>query len=264
MPDDASSIRETKRTAAHSWKVIAASVTGLSHVARGQGNEDSELTACLPQGALMLALADGAGSAKRAAEGSRLAVATAVDALAAALAGEDDLPLTARVLRAVLARVRRTLAARAREVRVRPGEFACTLLLAVIQDDTLAVLQLGDGAVVARAEEDWQRVTRPLHGRHAGETVFVTSRGATRLASVEIRPLAGIHALALLTDGLEPVATNVASGAPHAPFFDPLVTFARGKHSAEELGPELERFLGSDRVQSRTADDLSLILAVRR
>jgi hypothetical protein len=243
---------------AEAWRVLAASVTGRSHAAVDRGNEDAVQTARLAGGTLVLALADGAGSAGRAGEGARLAVGTAVEVLAGELHREG----LEALLRTALREVRRAMAGRARELRVRPRDFACTLLLAVARGDDVAVLQLGDGAVVARGPDGWQRLVGPQRGRYAGETVFVTSRGAAGLAEVEVHPLASVKALALLSDGLEPVATDVASGRPHAPFFDPLVAFAGAERAEAELEAELTRFLGSDRLQSRSSDDLSLILAL--
>jgi hypothetical protein len=241
------------------WRVLAVSVTGRSHAAIGKGNEDAVRAARLAGGTLVLAVADGAGSAGRAGEGARLAVATAVEALSGEL-GREGL---AESLRSALSEVRRAMAGRSRELRVRPRDFACTLLLAVVHGDAVAVLQLGDGAVVGRGADGWRRLVGAQRGRYAGETVFVTSRGAAALAEVEVHPLESVGALALLSDGLEPVATDVASGLPHSPFFDPLVAFAAAQRTEADLEAELARFLGSDRVQTRSSDDLSLVLALR-
>lgn len=254
------------------WQLVAASVTGRAHLARDQGNEDALLAASLANGTLLLALADGAGSARNAAEGARLAVDVAVSALRSRLeqgaAGEGAEEGLSEALRGALADVRRAVAERVRKSRggqrIKPRDLSSTLLLAVISRHTLAVLQLGDGAAIVRSGDSWQRVTSPLRGPHAGETVFATSRQARRLLEVEERGLSGIDAIALLSDGLEPVATDMASGEPHPPFFDPLAAFARRDAPVEQLESELARFLGSERVRSRSSDDLSLILAVRR
>jgi hypothetical protein len=242
------------------WKLLAGSVAGRSHLANDRGNEDAVRTTVQPDGTLLLALADGAGSAPRAGDGAWRSVDTAAMALAA-FVGQAA---SEAGLRHALRQVRHEVAALACELGARPRDFACTLLLAVISADTLAVLQVGDGAIVARSEGDWRRVTQPLRGRHAGETVFVTSRRATDVARVDKRPLARIDAIALLSDGLEPVATDVGSGDPHGPFFDPLAAFAARDRELAQQEAELEAFLASERVQSRCLDDLSLILAVRR
>src|SRR4051794_1156891 len=63
------------------WRALAASVTGSGHRARGIGCEDASAVEVLDDGTLLIAVADGAGSAPRASEGSTRAVAAAMAAL---------------------------------------------------------------------------------------------------------------------------------------------------------------------------------------
>lgn len=108
-----------------------------------------------------------------------------------------------------------------------------------------------------------ERVTRPQHGRYAGETLFATGAEALRGASLTEAALEGVDALALFTDGLEPVA--LTGETPFAPFFEPLFGFAAdADRGALERGRALEGFLTSERVRSRTDDDLTLLLATHR
>ena len=248
------------------WKVVAATVTGRGHLLRDAGNEDALHCTSLEDGTWLLALADGAGSASRAAEGARLVVDAAVMSLTARLSQESGAEPT-ELLAATLLDVRRAVATRLRESRaserLRARDLAATLLLALLRGDVLAVLQVGDGAVVRGSAGDWRRVTEPVRGRHAGETVFVTSRRAPLAAEVAVVELGADETLALLSDGLEPVATDLGSGEPHPPFFEPLATFARRDAPSELLAAELADFLASDRVQQRSPDDLSLVLAAR-
>src|SRR5690625_6203789 len=66
------------------WHLLGASVTGRAHRARGSGNQDALAAATARDGSLLLAVADGAGSAPRAAAGAQLATETALAVLAAA------------------------------------------------------------------------------------------------------------------------------------------------------------------------------------
>ncbi|HEX7002722.1 MAG TPA: PP2C family serine/threonine-protein phosphatase [Trueperaceae bacterium] len=246
---------------------MAATITGSSHLARDAGNEDALHCSSADDGTLLLALADGAGSASQAAEGARLAVDEAVASLMRRQPLGDDENELEVALRGALDDVRKAVASRLRrsrpQARHRASDFASTLLLAVVGGGRLAALQLGDGAVVVGSEGRWQRLTKPYRGVHAGETIFATSRGAARRAEVGIVSLERTEAIALLSDGLEPVATDLASGEPHAPFFEPLASFARRDLPSELLSAELADFLASDRVRQRSSDDLSLVLAVR-
>ena len=67
------------------WQVIGAAVQGLSHQKQGLPCQDALEYRCLPGGTLLVALADGAGSATRSELGARAAVQTAVDSLASSL-----------------------------------------------------------------------------------------------------------------------------------------------------------------------------------
>ena len=235
------------------WQVVGATVAGRSHRTAGKGNEDALAVGALPGGGHVLALADGAGSAAQAAEGAQLVVSAAVELVLANSA------VGASLLLEVVTDLRRLLAVKARSSRLPPRQFASTLLLALVDGARVSALQLGDGAIVVQDEDGWSRLTAPQRGEYASETSFLTSPGAHRRAKVVSRPLDGVRSLSLLTDGLEPLALDIAGDRPFAPFFDPLAGFARSGGSEEDL----REFLQSDRVQARAHDDLSLILAVR-
>jgi serine/threonine protein phosphatase PrpC len=73
------------------WHIIGASVTGTSHLKRGTGCDDMNLYRQHSNGSLMLAVADGAGSAKYAAVGSSTAATAAVNAIERILDQQDAL-----------------------------------------------------------------------------------------------------------------------------------------------------------------------------
>ena len=244
------------------WQVVAASATGVSHSRRGGGNEDAHLSASLLDGTLILAVSDGAGSARFAAQASQLAVHGIIEYL-----GCSSLPDSEAGWRRHLARglktIRSSFAATAGP-GYRRRDYACTLLLVVLRPETLVALQIGDGCIVAqRGSEELIRLTRPFHGTYAGETTFVTSPRAPRRAQVTILPAGDISGLALMSDGLEPLAMNLATQVPHPPFFTPLFHFAAlPDKSILQKCQELGAFLGSERINARTHDDKTLLLAV--
>ncbi len=141
-------------------------------------------------------------------------------------------------------------------------DFASTLLLCIVTGDEVSCLQLGDGAIVASTGDAVQRLTRAWQSPYAGETVFLTSPGARDLATVTRRSAADLTGVALLSDGLEPVATDLTSGEPFAPFFLPLFRFT-GQSEPDLHNRELEALLASERVRSRTHDDTTLLIAAR-
>lgn len=242
------------------WHLLGASVTGRAHRARGSGNQDALAAATARDGSLLLAVADGAGSAPRAAAGAQLATETALAVLAAA-----DLSDPETALRLALSKASRSLSAQARRSGTQARDYACTLLLAVATAELVCALQLGDGAIIGAQDGEVRRLTRAWRSKFAGETVFVTSPDAQDQASISCCPAADIAGMALLTDGLEPVATDLATGAPFAPFFMPLFNFAASSAAAELPGRnrQLNELLASERVGSRTFDDTTLLLAAR-
>jgi hypothetical protein len=106
----------------------------------------------------------------------------------------------------------------------------------------------------------------PQRGEYANTTHFLTDEDA--LERLHIEPFVGkVSDIALMTDGLEPLALHYASKSVHEPFFhgmfQPLLD-ADGAEEINHLSASLERFLSSERVGSRTDDDVSLILATCR
>lgn len=140
-------------------------------------------------------------------------------------------------------------------------EFATTLLLAVVTPEWVAAVQVGDGAVVVEdGAGDLRTLTTPEHGEYLNETAFITSSDYLARAQYAVWRHDGLRSVALLTDGLELLALDLARNVPHAPFFRPLFAFAAAPDSTEE---ELAAFLRSERVCARTDDDKTLVLAVR-
>lgn len=246
---------------ASAWRLLGASVTGRAHLTRGSGNQDALAAATARDGSLLLAVADGAGSAAHSATGARVAVETALSSLAA-----SDLNSPEAALSAALAKAARALNAMARRRGELPREYACTLLLSIATPELVCALQLGDGAIIYESAGQVARLTRAWRSKFAGETVFVTSPDAQEQASIARLDAAGINGLALLTDGLEPVATDLTSGVPFAPFFVPLFNFTSATgHDTDQLrrSNQLTELLDSERIRSRTHDDTTLLLAAR-
>ncbi|HEU5432602.1 MAG TPA: PP2C family serine/threonine-protein phosphatase [Thermomicrobiales bacterium] len=233
----------------------------MTHARLGIGCQDARDVAILPSGIAVAAAADGAGSAPRSADGARWAVGAAThllwDALAAAPPAADIDAALVEAFRGA----HDFIAQAAAESELPASAFATTLLLAVAAPDGLHVAQTGDGMIVARqADGELIAATTPQNGEYANETFFLTSDdGAPRFAAT----LPPACAVALLTDGLLPLAVDLRDCRPHAPFFDPLFAFAavRGGHRGADA--ELAAFLASDRIAARTDDDTTLVLAVR-
>ncbi|HEY3288953.1 MAG TPA: protein phosphatase 2C domain-containing protein, partial [Anaerolineae bacterium] len=130
-------------------KVIGASVQGTSHLSGNVPCQDAHGFRQLPGGEWLIAVADGAGSAARSAEGAAIAVEHALSALAITLqATHPAEDIAWRVVMSVSFGVARDAIVRYAELAgdgVSLRDFATTLTLAVVTLGTVCVGQLGDG-----------------------------------------------------------------------------------------------------------------------
>ena len=251
------------------WRYVYASVAGVAHRASGAECQDACAVQWLATSdgtpALALAAADGAGSAAEARVGAELACQTLLAEYAAWLAQTPVADWTRAVAETLIERVQAALSQRAAATGLPVREFACTLLGAVLADDRALFLQIGDGAIVIGIGDDYQPVFWPPAGEYANETYFATDAGAAaRLEfAASVEPVAEI---ALLTDGLQPLALHYQTRQAHAPFFRPLfqrLRTASAPGCPADLQTALERFLDAPALNQRTHDDKTLILATR-
>jgi hypothetical protein len=266
------------------WRVIPASVAGPNHNRMAVTCQDAFATAALPGNGYVLAVADGAGSASHSAHGARLAVEAAVRAAEVVFgAGAVDRPqwwvdraaieyatacvdeFEGRLAGATEVRYRRDQRNR-NELR---GQYATTLLAAVVYPPYLCYVSVGDGFLVVDREPGgpqlvvWQADT----GANANETTFLTSAGrdGDLRAKVLVDPaLAGI---ALCTDGLYEGMLTVGRDAAGrlVPVAPPEFRSYFRFFADDATDPaELTRKLGSREFAATSGDDKTIVLAVRQ
>jgi hypothetical protein len=246
------------------WRVIGASVTGTAHTRAGTPCQDAHRWEMLPDGCLIAAVADGAGSAPRAEEGSRLAADTAVAHLAASV--RADMPADTcgwhDAMRAAFEAATASLAAIAADAETAVRDYATTLTLVAATPDMLAVGQIGDGIVVAEDRDGALFLAAtPQRGEYANEVALLTAPDAAARMILSCFST-GVRAFAATTDGLLRLAVRLPAYEPHAPFFRPLFAFAMESTDSAAAAEPLAAFLASERVTRRTDDDKTLVLAV--
>lgn len=246
---------------------LGVSVVGTSHVARGLPCQDAHAGVVLADGTMLLAVADGAGSARFAAEGATRAAQVVIGWVASELVvGHPETDEAWRgLLMGALERTRggmEDLAAEMEGAAVR--DFATTLLVAVVTPVTVATLQVGDGAIVlrsgAREGTELQVLSPAAVGEYVNETTFITSADAVERVLIAVNASEPVNGLAMFTDGVQFLAIESRSNAAHGPFFTPLFAYA-GQAGADP--EELTAMLSSERVNELTDDDKTLVLAVR-
>jgi hypothetical protein len=249
------------------WWAVGASAVGAGHLRSGTPCQDAFGVRSLRGGGLIIASADGAGSAARSAEGADCAVHALLDAMESAMDGTASLDADWEstfhgAFGAARAAVERLAASGDDPLRA----FATTLTCALAVGDRVAVAQIGDGLVVVE-DESGQFASvpadRPIRGEYVNETVFLTGRNG--LDNIILAEHAGdARAVVVSTDGLVRLAMELPAYRPFPGFLRPLLGFAASADDADAAARRLTAFLSSDRVRDRTDDDTSLVLAVRR
>lgn len=253
------------------WKALAKSVQGSGHKRLGTACQDACLTnlcevgldsAGAAQSVLVLAVADGAGSADHSDVGAQTACRVIHEVIAEHLLRPDWAPVSRELAIAWYERVRLELEREAESLAVPSRQLACTLLVAMIAENAAAFCQIGDGAHVIRDREELRPVFWPQSGEYANTTNFVTSPRIERDLMFEWRE-GRIDDVALFTDGLQSLALNYGTKQAHQPFFTPLLEALRNHPNPMELAGPMQAFLESKNLSDRTDDDLTLILATR-
>ena len=257
----------TPRGIGYDWKLLFQSVRGTAHERSGQPCQDRCLVRFkhTPQGppVLLLACADGAGSARFAEIGAAHSCQTLIRLVQQDLA--EGLQVTAIERDTAVSwflRLRELLERQANALDTHPGQLACTLLLAVVSEDVGVFVQIGDGALVCLQGEDYRPVFWPQTGEYANTTHFVTDPDFETHLAFELRR-ERIDELALFSDGLQMLALHFATRSAHQPFFRPMFERLRSATPGERLPELLRQFLTSPAVTARSDDDKTLILATR-
>lgn len=252
------------------WKVASVSIAGFSHQTEGTPCQDAHTVTITPSGSLVAVLSDGAGSAARSAEGSRLLSDEVVANIVARLS-EIEPTKAARLEESVVRRwvedavesIRARLATLAASNGDSLRDFHATLLGVVAGADSGVFFHVGDGAGCATNLQDVSVgiVSGPENGEYASETYFVTQddwRDHLRLTSFTSKH----DVIALMSDGVTPFALTQGASAPFPPFFDPLSKFL-AEHSREDGEQAIATILERDAIRKITGDDKTLVWALR-
>ena len=237
-------------TSRRSWRAVAVSEAGGDHLRTGVPCQDASRLHVEPN-VLIACVADGAGSARYSDEGSRAAVEAFVEASADLLHREYD---PERLIRDAFREARRAI------TDIAGGEsreFATTLLGLVATKNRVAAGQVGDGATIIDGEVALDSHT----GEYANETSFLTEDEVVPNVYVSKKK---VKRVAIITDGLEHLALDCKGQVrlAYEPFFDPMYQWLKSTDEPERT-EQLSAFLRSERVRSRTGDDVTLLLAMR-
>lgn len=259
------------------WQLSAASVLGKSHVDSGQPNQDAFAVVTDQTGEVVCAVvSDGAGTAPRSAEGSRLAADFIAERLcqvgrrwgAAKPATEvvhDEFAMS-------IAYVRSQLAGAGPSLR----DFHCTLVAWLFTPAGSFIAQIGDSAALSTRfawvneagdqkadffpDGGW-RLHEVERGEYANETHFLTEDDwESHLRITALPP--GVDGIVLMTDGAMDIAMldkQVFRG-----FLSNLVGKLLSTPASKERDAIIHAWLDDPQTYSVTGDDKTLFVAVRQ
>jgi Protein phosphatase 2C len=255
------------------WKYGYSSVAGTLHLKSSTRCQDASRAEVVldvsGSEVLIAAVSDGAGSAALAQLGSSLACDLFVDDVKSHIEGGSAGAISSdNFFAELVGKFRRLASGWSRAESTRMQDFACTLLAAVVWPDRAVYFQIGDGAIVESRRDEPDRYTVvcwPQQGEYANTTNFLTDTDAAEKVFREVKSGA-IDEISIFTDGIQRLALDYRARSAHAPFFAPLFAWLRphGGGYSRELSDSLAVYLNSEKINARTDDDKTLILATRR
>lgn len=142
-------------------------------------------------------------------------------------------------------------------------DFATTILFAVLSDVGNVFMQIGDGAISIGNATELQCVFHPQKGEYANTTHFATEEHFEKYLMFK-NSNNNIERLAMHTDGIEMISL-VNLETPSTAFFNPFFECLNDEPIGynKELSEELSEFLASERVNKKTDDDKTLVIAMK-
>ena len=252
------------------WRYVRASVTGTSHFSTEQKCQDFNeilLTEDLTgKEVLVITASDGAGSAKKSAEGSHIACKQFVSTVQRHFEnGGTFAQINSDLLDFWITEIHEKIIENASACECLPRDFACTFLALIVGHTSAIAAQIGDGAIVVGNNGQYEYVIWPQSGEYINVTYFITDDSFISNLHVTFidKP---INEAAVFTDGIQMLALHYATKSVFEPFFRPMFEKLRNELPGESstLSERLIDYLSSPLINDRTDDDKTLILATRQ
>ena len=177
------------------------------YAARGRGHKEQGIP-CQDKvwyrnscGAQVIALADGAGSARWSHFGAEEAVKRITRLLAAHFDEFYECQDAYAVSRRILGEIRKGLRRLAERRRCSIKDLASTLLAVAVKDNRFLMIHLGDGAIGYLKNGIVRTASRPTNGEYVNTTVFTTSSSAAQMMKLCKGTADEIDGFILMSDG---------------------------------------------------------------
>jgi len=234
------------------------------HLQREMPCQDACAYAATAEDAIVIAVADGLGSAARSDAGASLAVASAFRSCMTALgSGSDGERGLVEVVRSAATNAREELERHAQDESCNLRDLGCTLIVSIAMRGQFAVAHIGDGAVVGEIDGVLSLISGPGESEYTNEVVPLTSKewqDSLRIASGE----SSIGGIAVFTDGCQRAGFRKEGDhlVPFAGFFAPVFNYARTVTDAATGASEIAELLASAKLCEHSDDDKTLVVGV--
>ena len=250
--------------------VFGGKITGSSHIKKGLPCQDAFRSEKTDSGEIIIAVADGLGSAEYSDTGAEIAVNSAVDRIKSLFDrdGKYSIPKAALmknrdIVTGAFSAARKTLEDRAAENGYPLKKLACTLIVVFTWEGYVTTGHIGDGAVTAQTDGKIRIISGPGESEYLNEVTPLTSGNIEDNIRIN-ENIANVEVLAAFTDGCQRAFLEKKNGeyTPYEPFFSPIFSFAKGITNEEEASGEIARFLRSEKMEENSDDDKTLVIAV--
>lgn len=184
------------------WSYSSCQVQGRGHIKNQVPCQDKTKTV-YKDGTYVIALADGAGSARLSHYGASCVVESISDLFVHhfedLFANEDGRLVKLAIMEKVLADIN----SKAEELNCTPKDLASTLLVVAVNNERFIITHIGDGVIGYLDGDVLKTASAPSNGEHANETYFVTSRDAINTMKLFKGSVKNIAGFVLMSDGTE-------------------------------------------------------------
>jgi hypothetical protein len=241
--------------------VFGAKTAGRGHQIKKIPCQDAFYSDFYQSSHVVIAIADGLGSASRSDLGAQIAVESAVNTVTSRMAlGQTDYH---QLLYDGILHARNDLLKRAAEEICHVRDLASTILLIIASRDGIAVAHIGDGAIVIKGSGFVRLISPPENSEYANVVVPLTSQDWEK--SLRIYESAEpIECVAAFTDGLQNAALKKVNSVyePFVAFFNPVFSYALKIEDIDTAGTDIEELLISPKVRDSSDDDKTLVISV--
>jgi serine/threonine protein phosphatase PrpC len=253
------------------WRVAHASAIGLAHLNQNTLCQDRFACRTIETAAegevLVAVVADGAGSTTDGQIGAEVACRVFTETIADFLVTKDASikSFTPEFGRRWISYFQQQIGVIALANKKDLRDYASTLVGAVIGEASAVFYQIGDGGIVfsaSGAPATYRFAIAPIESEYVNVTDFVTDETAAERLRFELVE-EKVEDLILFSDGIYAVAVDYQNNQPHEPFLMPMIAPLRNNATVGGLNEKLENFLASPKMNEKTDDDKTIILASR-